>query len=172
MRTDTSLRPRARPRFGQAAGVGLLCALVSLASACGCAGATERGLSVVMDKAKVFKYPAGTETIVVGNPVIADVTMLKNSGLLILTGRGFGETNLVFLDHAGAVLSEADLRVEPSPAFVVVQRGAERESYACHPRCEPAVSLGDSTTYMTETIRNITSRNAAAAAGAGAGAGH
>ena len=77
-------------------------------------GAAEGLMTVSLDRAKVFKYPANTETIIVGNPIIADVTMLKNSGRLVLTGKGFGETNLVFLDHDGTVLSESRLRVEPS----------------------------------------------------------
>ncbi len=99
------------------------------------ASAAPGTLTVNLDKAKLIKYPAETETIIVGNPIIADVTMLKNAGVLILTGKGYGETNLVFLNRAGAILSESNLRVEPSNSLMIVQRGADRESYSCHPDC-------------------------------------
>jgi hypothetical protein len=132
-------------------------------------GAAEGLMTVSLDRAKVFKYPANTETIIVGNPIIADVTMLKNSGRLVLTGKGFGETNLVFLDHDGTVLSESRLRVEPSGGLVTVQRAGERESYACHPRCEPTVTLGDSAPFMQNTIAGFTARNGLASGAAAPG---
>ncbi len=154
-----------RFRIGAAtAGLGIV--LIAAALGPGTARTAEATLSVVMDKAKLVRYPAKTETVIVGNPVIADVTMLKSSGLVVLTGRGFGETNLVFLDRSGTVLSESNLKVEPSSAYVVVQRGPDRESYACQPRCQPAVSLGDASSFMAETIKNITSRNTIAAGSA------
>ncbi len=116
-------------------------------------------LTVTMDKAKLVKYPANTETIIIGNPIVADVTMLKSSGLLVVTGKGYGETNLLLLDKAGTILWEANLRVEPSDALLVVQRGTDRESYACHPRCEPTVSIGDATTFISNAGSAITTRN-------------
>ncbi len=142
-------------------GVVMLAAATMMQAASPCAA--QGIMTVSLDKAKLFKYPPNTETIVVGNPIIADVTMLKNSGMLILTGKGFGETNLVFLDRAGTVLSESSLRVEPSATLVTVQRGKDRESYSCHPRCEPSVSLGDSADFLKEAVSEITARNALAA---------
>lgn len=149
------------------AGLGLAMLVLTVVAGSALPCAAEGLMTVSLDKAKVLKYPANTETIIVGNPIIADVTMLRGSGMLILTGKGFGETNLVFLDRAGTVLSESRLRVEPSAALVTVQRGTERESYACHPRCEPTVALGDSTTFMKDAIAGITSRNGLAAPGGG-----
>ena len=155
--------PRRAGRKGWLAAWAL--AILSVASSAAPADAAPT-LSVTMDKATVVKYPANTETIIVGNPIVADVTMLKGSGLVVLTGRGFGETNVVFLDRAGTILSEADLKVEAAPSLVTVQRGGDRESYACHPRCQPVVSLGDSTTFMGQTIGAIKSRNDVAAGAA------
>ena len=119
-------------------------------------------LNVSLDKAKLIKYPPSTETIIVGNPIVADVTMLKNSGILILTGKGYGETNLVFLDRDGAILSETDLRVERSEGLLTVQRGMDRESYSCHPRCEPAISLGDASAFFNGVANETQQRNALA----------
>ena len=158
--------PIVAPKLGLArrAATGFVMLAIGVANAS--PSAAQGTMTVSLDKAKLFKYPANTETIIVGNPIIADVTMLKDSGMVIVTGKGFGETNLVFLDRAGTVLSESNLQVQPSASLVTVQRGMDRESYACHPRCEPSVSLGDSSTFMKEAIGDIAARNAAAAPGA------
>lgn len=121
--------------------------------------AEEPSVAVTLDRAQVMRYPAHTETVIVGNPIIADVTMLRDTGQVILTGRGFGDTNLLFLDGHGDVLREAHLRVREAPAMMVVQRGAERETYACHPRCEPTVSLGDSSSFLQRSADDIQRRN-------------
>ncbi len=120
-------------------------------------------LTVRMDQAKLIKYPPETETIIVGNPIVADVTMLRSSGMLVVTGKGFGDTNLILLDHGGNILIDADLRVEPSESLVTVQRGTDRETYACEPRCEPTVTIGDSATFLKDAAGAISARNAAAA---------
>ncbi len=150
----------ARPRK-VASVVSLLLALAGSVVAC-TARAEEATVYVTLDHARIMPYPAGTETIIVGNPIIADVTMLKSAGRVILTGRGFGETNLVFLDQNGAVLSEARLRVRESAALLTVQRGVDRESYSCQPRCQPAVSLGDATTYLHNNTSDIQLRDSLA----------
>lgn len=116
-------------------------------------------IEVVLDKAKIVRMPPHAETIVVGNPIIADVTTLKSNGLVVVTGKGFGETNLIFLDHAGEAIEEASVRVQSSPSLIVVQRGLSQESYACQPRCQPTVSLGDATEFLKDSSSQITSRN-------------
>ena len=123
------------------------------------AAAADRAVTVMLDRAQVMSFPAGTETVIVGNPIIADVTMLRNSGEIILTGKGYGETNLLFLDGKGTILSEALLRVREPSSVMVVQRGTERETYACQPRCQPTVTLGDSTAFTQSSIAGIQARN-------------
>ena len=134
-------------------------AAVLLVGRTGAAPAADATVTVMLDRAQVMHFPAGTDTVIVGNPIIADVTMLRNSGEVILTGKGYGETNLLFLDGRGAVLSEALLRVREPSSVMVVQRGALRETYACQPRCQPTVTLGDSTAYLQRSISDIQARN-------------
>lgn len=152
--SPSTARITRRPRLGLALGALLLAAAP--------AAAEETGVTVLLDRAQIMPYPASTETIIVGNPIIADVTMLRNTGEVILTGKGFGDTNLLFLDGHGKVLKEARIRVREAPAMMVVQRGVDRETYACHPRCEPTVALGDSSAFLQRTIGDIQARNAQA----------
>ena len=116
-------------------------------------------LSVTVDEAKIARVPEGTTTLVIGNPIVADVTMLKGSGAMVVTGKGFGETNLIALDAKGEVLDEKMIRVVPTTSTLLVQRGTDRESYSCAPQCMPTVQLGDGKIF-TEASTQITSRNA------------
>jgi hypothetical protein len=116
-------------------------------------------IDVTLDQAKVLQLPDKTATVIVGNPIIADVTMLKRNNTIVLTGKGFGETNLIALDAQGKALGESIVRVMPAENVLIVQRGMDRESYACSPKCEPIVNLGDTTKYVTDIASQIQSRD-------------
>jgi hypothetical protein len=116
-------------------------------------------LTVALDEAKLLRLPDKVATIVIGNPMIADVS-LQPGGLLVITGKGFGLTNLVALDRSGAVLLEKMIEVEgPRGTLVVLYRGIERETYSCTPNCERRITLGDSNVYFDALIGQAGSRN-------------
>ncbi|HEY1942506.1 MAG TPA: pilus assembly protein N-terminal domain-containing protein [Roseiarcus sp.] len=142
----------------------LLPALIGLALAsAGSASAGSPGaLSITLDQAKVAQLPAGATTLVVGNPSIADVTMLKGGVAMVVTGKSYGETNLIALDAQGNIIDEKQIDVEPTRSVLVVQRGADRVSYWCNPDCMPTVQLGDDTKAFTEASGQIGARNALA----------
>jgi hypothetical protein len=100
-------------------------------------------VSVSVDKARVARIPDRTQTLVIGQPGIADVTMLKNSGMGVITGKSFGETNLIALDAQGNLLGEWTVRVGAEKADLLVQNGVSRESYICSPNCLPTIDLAD-----------------------------
>lgn len=112
------------------------------------AAAPDEVLRVNLDQAKIARIPEGTSTLVIGNPIVADVTMLKGAGAMVVTGKGFGETNLIALDAQGNVLDEKTVRVVPTGSVLVVQRGMERESYSCAPQCMPTIQLGDGKSFV------------------------
>jgi len=115
-------------------------------------------VSVSLDQARIVKVPERTQTLIIGNPSVADVTLLKNNGIMVVTGKGFGETNLIALDSNGEPVAESIVRVNGDSQNLVVQRGMERESYSCAPRCQPAVALGDSGKYMGDVASQIRAR--------------
>lgn len=125
------------------------------------AGAADR-LDVVVDQATLMRLPDKVSTIVVGNPLIADVAV-QSGGLVVVTGKGFGATNLIALDRTGAVLMERQIVVRgPTGPTVQVYRGMQRETYSCAPDCERRITLGDSADYFTATISQSDARNGAA----------
>lgn len=125
-------------------------------------------VTVLVDNAKVIRLPEKTSTVIVGNPIIAEVTPQKN-GVLVLTGKSFGSTNLIALDNGGAMIAETTIRVEASrDSTITVQRGLDRESLSCTPSCQPSVQLGDSASYFGTTSGQADARRKLATGG-GAG---
>lgn len=109
-------------------------------------------IAVNVDQAKLVRLPARVSTIVVGNPLIADVS-LQNGGVVVVTGKGYGATNFIAMDRSGEVLVDRVIQVEgPSDRLITVYRGAERESYSCMPICQRRVTLGDSDTYFKSAL--------------------
>jgi Flp pilus assembly secretin CpaC len=123
-------------------------------------------IKVELDRAMITRLPPHVSTVVIGNPLIADVTVQPN-GLLVITGKSYGTTNMMALDRSGAVLSEQNIEVfGPRGDIVVVYRGANRESYSCAPDCEPRITLGDSTAYFNLALGQEGTRSSRAQAAA------
>jgi hypothetical protein len=129
--------------------------LLAFAALLGPAGAQQKTIYVDLDYARILRLPEGAQTLVIGNPLIADVTMLKNNRLMVVTGKSFGATNLIILDNSGTQVGESTITVVPANDKLVVMRGPHRESYWCNPDCAPAVDLGDDRAYMNDTIASI-----------------
>ncbi len=119
-------------------------------------------MQIVLDQAAIVRLPDRVATIVIGNPLIADVT-LQAGGMMVLTGKGYGMTNIVALDRAGNVLMESAVEVVgPQDNVVVVYRGINRESYSCAPMCERRITLGDTPEFFDATLSQTGNRNARA----------
>ncbi|MFO1168803.1 MAG: pilus assembly protein N-terminal domain-containing protein [Rhodoblastus sp.] len=127
--------------------------------------ADASGIVVSMDRARIVKVPTGTQTLIIGNPLVADVTMLKGNGSMVVSGRSFGTTNLISLDASGNAIDETTIKVIAGNQSLVVLRGTAQESYSCNPRCSPTVALGDDSKYMTDGVTNIKTRTGAALTG-------
>jgi hypothetical protein len=138
----------------QAMALALLAAALVPAERAGAADTIE----VVLDQAQIVKLPDRVGTIVVGNPLIADVSV-QSGGMLVVTGKGYGRTNIIVLDRGGNVLVEKVVQVQgPGAEVVVVYRGSERESYSCAPKCERRITLGDAPAYFDATLTQAGSR--------------
>jgi Flp pilus assembly secretin CpaC len=119
-------------------------------------GATSGGRVVVhIDQATILKLPERTATLVVGNPLIADA-VVQPGGVVVITAKSYGATNLVALDRAGATLFDSSIHVVgPVDKVVVLYRGVDRETYSCMPNCERRMTIGDSTGYFSGNLNQI-----------------
>ena len=122
--------------------------------------AEEKRIEVTLDQAKVVKLPPNAQTLIIGNPIVADVTVLKSRNSMVLTGKGFGVTNMIALDSQGALVDEVTIEVTVAKDKVLVlQRGLDRESYSCVPNCMPVVAPGDASAFTSSASTSITTRN-------------
>jgi Flp pilus assembly secretin CpaC len=136
----------------------LVCVLFLPATASFSAKAEQ--INVVLDRASVLRLPEKVATIVIGNPSVADGS-LQRGGLLVVTGKGYGETNLLALDSHGDTLAEYLLNVSGPKidSKLTIYRGVERETWSCAPKCEHAVVLGDSNAYFNAASGQVSNRN-------------
>jgi hypothetical protein len=138
----------------------------------------DEPIAVHLDHAKVLKLPDRATTVVIGNPLIADMS-IQPGGLAVITGKGYGETNVVVLDKSSAVLMEKTIEVEPpAEPLIFVFRNQTRQTYSCTPDCSPRATLGDTgkddidkdtqllNDHFTRTLnQGVTRSNQALAAG-------
>jgi len=144
-------------RSGIAAFALLAC---TLSAAPAGAAAPDDILRITVDQAQVAKLPANTSTVIIGNPAIADVTTLKNGAGMVVTGKGYGRTNLIALDADGNLLDEKQIHVQPTRHVLVVQRGNSRESFSCDPVCMPSAVLGDDSKAFGDVSGQVTAHDA------------
>ncbi len=167
-----------RARSAQTALAWLLAAAVLAAVAP--AAVAEEPISVHLDQAKILKLPDRAATVVIGDPLIADLS-IQPGGLAVVTGKAYGATNVVVLDKSSAVLMEKTIEVKgPDEPLVMVYRGLTRQTYSCTPNCSPRVTLGDTsvddfdkdtklpTDFFGKALtQSVTRSNQAVAAGSG-----
>ncbi|WP_315763799.1 MULTISPECIES: pilus assembly protein N-terminal domain-containing protein [unclassified Bradyrhizobium] len=151
-------------------GLPSLAIAVALWPAAALADPAPNAISVNVDQAKLVKLPDRVATIVVGNPMIADVT-LQNGGVLIVTGKGYGATNFIAMDRSGQILVDRQIQVAgPTDQLVTIYRGIDRETYSCMPLCQRRVTLGDGDTYFRSVMDQAGSLSSQASGSVAAGA--
>lgn len=113
--------------------------------ACGGAITGEKCLVILSDHMRRVRLERPAGTILVGNPLIADVTVL-GSDTMFVSARTIGSTNIIVLDKQGNELVTYEVFVrEPRTKRVVLNNGGSTENYQCAPNCERALTQSDST---------------------------
>ncbi len=124
--------------------------------------AAAEDVNVHLDQAKILRLPEKVATIVIGNPFVADGTV-QSGGLMVVTGKGYGTTNLIALDVKGEQIAEFSIHVSaPRDNTLTLYRGVERETWSCGNSCERSVVLGDTPTYFDRNMGQQGARNSAA----------
>lgn len=99
------------------------------------------GIQVVMNQAKIVRLTRPADTIVVGNPAIVDAAV-QDPTTIVLTGKGFGVTNLVVLDQDGEpIVDEAMYVSRDTQKSLRVYRRSQVNTLSCTPYCETAYEL-------------------------------
>jgi Flp pilus assembly secretin CpaC len=100
-------------------------------------------IAIKIDRAKVMRISRPADTVIIGNPAIADAAIQDNQ-TLIITGRSFGTTNLIVLDSNGQPIADEILTVDTADDSVVtVYKREKRQTLSCNPECGPTLVIGD-----------------------------
>ncbi|MBS1180799.1 MAG: hypothetical protein H6Q99_679 [Proteobacteria bacterium] len=118
-------------------------------------------VKVELDQARLYRLAAPASTIIIGNPSIADAT-LQDSQTLIVTGRAYGQTNLIVLDEQGETITDVQLAVlSASENLVTIYKGVKRQSLSCLPECQPAAVPGDDSEHFSGILGQVAQHNGA-----------
>jgi hypothetical protein len=117
-------------------------AVLLLAAGSAVPSLAAESFAVPLDQSAVMVLPRGAQSVMVGNPAIADVNML-DTRTAVLLGRGYGVTNMLVIDARGRTLMDRQIVVSaPDVNRVNVYRRssesgrAEVTNFTCSPRCE------------------------------------
>ena len=101
-------------------------------------------LDVPMDEVRIMRFGTPVKTVFVGNPLIADVTVIDTNRIFVL-GKNFGSTNIIVLDADGDQIANERVTVQGSSAqTVTLQRGNSVTTLACGgERCNAIAVPGD-----------------------------
>lgn len=117
----------------------LTLALAALAGTASVAGAA----TVRMDENTLIDLRAPAGNVIVGNPSIADVTLITPTRISIL-GRSYGLTNLIITDRMGRTIFQQEINVSSAArGRVSVYRGPLIANFACAPHCERTPMPGE-----------------------------
>ena len=150
-----------RPRTVFAPAFGIIAGLTGLFLA---NSAQAAGIEVALDQVRVLTFNGPVKTVFVGNPVIADITVIDPTHVFIL-GKNFGTTNVVALDAKGReTLNEQITVLERPGSAVTLQRGAAKTTLNCtSARCELAPTPGDDTERFGTVSGQIDARESSSA---------
>jgi hypothetical protein len=112
----------------------------------------DPGFTVPMDEARVITFPQPIATVFIGNPTIADITIIDSRHAYLL-GKTFGVTNMIGLDiDHRPVMNKQVAVMNRSSGAVTLNRGADTYNYACTSvRCETSPRPGDPAAFVGTT---------------------
>ena len=112
-------------------------------------------VTVKVNMARILRINAPASTVIIGNPGIADAA-IQDPQTLVLTGKSYGQTNLIVLDAQGNPIADTMIEVvQEQTGLVTVYLGERRTSLACEPVCQPIIMLGDDKAYTLEKIETV-----------------
>ena len=122
--------------------------------------AASTDVEVLIDQATLVRLDRPAQEIVVGNPSIADVSV-QSGTVLVVTGKSYGETNLIVMDADGKVVANRKLIVQdPRTGFVTFYKGSARYTFDCAPNCTTPLVIGDSPDYFEGISKEIKTKQA------------
>ncbi len=104
--------------------------------------AQAQTLDVQIDRSVRVGLGGSAASVIVGNPAIADVTVV-DANTLFVTGKGYGVTEVIVVDGVGRTLFQGEIVVSGgATGSVRVWRGAQATEMACAASCSTSIRNG------------------------------
>ena len=135
-------------------GIALLLAVVA-SSPPAIADESSTPITVKVNMARILRIGSPAATVVIGNPGVADVT-IQDPETLVLTGKSYGETNMIVLDAKGNPIADTMVDVVESQAnLVTIFNAGARSTAYCSPTCAPMIMLRDTPGYTQQLTSSM-----------------
>jgi Flp pilus assembly secretin CpaC len=121
------------------------------------------GVALSLDEVRTLAFRTPVSTVYVGNPSIADVTMIDARHAFV-QGKGYGRTNVMALNRDNSVVANTQVTVTGNQGggTVTLNRGAQRVTLNCTGgRCEPTPMPGDGKDADAVNTQTTAHQNAA-----------
>ncbi|HWM60784.1 MAG TPA: pilus assembly protein N-terminal domain-containing protein [Rhizomicrobium sp.] len=142
----------------------LFAAALLAATAPAYAAGKNDAVALALDEVHTLTFRAPVATVYVGNPAIADVTMIDSRHAFV-QGKGYGRTNIVALNRDNVQVFNTHVTVTGNDdgGTVTLNRGAQRVTLNCAGgRCEPTPMPGDDQkAYDAANAQSTTHQSAA-----------
>lgn len=117
--------------------------LIAIAALLASGAAAASDIRVNTDQSTGVKLPTSAKQVLIGNPLIADVTMVDDKTVYVM-GRLAGQTNLIAVDANGNEIFNQKVSVRPGDfQMVTLHKGIWPRTYSCAPKCEWVMMPGD-----------------------------
>lgn len=117
----------------------ILVAVLTAALLPAVAMAQSNRLSVQIDHSERVQLRGSAGSVIVGNPAIADVTVV-DANTLFITGKGYGVTEVIAVDPIGRTVYQSQVVVTGgTTGSVRVWRGGQATEMACATSCSLSV---------------------------------
>ncbi len=119
------------------------------------AGIARKEILLDIDYTEGFQLKSKASQIVIGNPVIADITV-RDDKYIFLSGKSPGRTNMLVYGSDGALKERYNVMVRDPNTYLTVFQGAQDKThYDCLPNCQRVLRIEDSGTAAEDQRAKI-----------------
>ena len=126
--------------------------------------AKNDSVALALDEVHTLAFNTPVSTVYVGNPSIADVTMIDAKHAFV-QGKGYGRTNIMALNHDNVMVFNTHVTVTGNQGggTVTLNRGSQRVTLNCvGGRCEQTPMPGDSRDVFDSTAGQVAAHQSTA----------
>lgn len=100
-------------------------------------------MSIGIDRSQRISLRGSVSSVIVNNPLIADVTVV-DANTLVIQGKGYGQTEILVVDAIGRTLFQNQIIVSGGQSGSLrVWRGGQATEMACAATCSPSLRVYD-----------------------------